>query len=156
MFVFSLWCTEWCWKPLCEPIFLCIKNYIGTQVDDLSTWDPGGLWFVLPIIQRQWFWRNSYFVWLCGSMPFIYFTTSCFILGLILLLFLMFFSTFQHCDHLAWRRESRSIWLSCMHHSFFSLPLYFRVLAVDWECGTPWTFHLTFYHESHVPLYKYL
>ena len=144
MFVFSLWCTEWCWKPLCEPIFLCIKNYIGTQVDDLSTWDPGGLWFILPTIQRQWFWCNSYFVWLCGLMPVIYFTTSCFILGLILLLFLMFFSTFQHCDHLAWRRESRSIWLSCMHHCFFFSSSLFSSVGCGLRMWHPLDFSFNF------------
>ena len=57
-----------------------------------------------------------------------------------------------------WRRRSWSICLSCIClfilHVLLCLFLFFLVsgLAADCNCGTPWTFHLTFCHKRF--LYK--
>ena len=62
------------------------------------------------------------------------------------------FSPVQHCDHLAWARESwYFICFSCMC-VFILHALHFVFLSSCWrrglpavcDCGTSWTFHLTF------------
>ena len=63
IFVFSRWCIDWVREPLYEPNFYvsCIKNYIGTQSEDLTTVKALKTlrWFVLPTMLRRWSWCNS-------------------------------------------------------------------------------------------------
>ena len=85
----------------------CIKNYIGTQGEDLSTVKvlcPPPV-VMLPTVLRRWSWCWVYFVWLCV------FTMGRFLLSLALLFVLVVL----HCDHLVWGRESELIYVLLMH-----------------------------------------
>ena len=83
-----------------------------------------------------WFLRRGVSCWALASSFFLFF-------------FFFFFSPVWHCAHLAWGRESWSLWFSCIClfilHALISvrfLFLFVSGLDAAWYCGSLWTFIL--------------
>ena len=125
----------------------CIKNYVGTQGEDLSTvkvFLPSGSLRYRPF-EAAVSWFYSYFVWLSGFyygavrvesclalcsrvVVFLFFVFFC--LFFFLLFFFLVILALSHSDHLAWGRESWSMYLvhlfvyfACVDVCPFSFPL---------------------------------
>ena len=80
--------------------FFCIKNYIETQGEDLSTVKVlyASRQFMLPNVLRRWSWCYSYFVWLCGFYYGVFHVESCLVLcSRVVVVFFFLFFFFQSC-----------------------------------------------------------
>ena len=131
-------------QALCEQMS---KSFWLTNVVDL-------VWLSMrdhsKAVVLEWFWFCLVLWFLLRGVRFM----LCLTLLLILLFFGPIVITLLGKLELTWGRERRAVLyasgafvcLSCMHYflSFFLPPL-----AADCDCGTPWTFHLTFFKLPH-------
>ena len=145
----------------------CIKKYIGTQgeVWSLSTVKisppphPHPRHPPTPVVyatDRSKAVEPVLFL-SCVALWFILRGASCFPV----LFVLVFLHSFLHCDHLAWGRGHWFVCFSCiclfvLYVLVFVIFLFLLVSGLGWvcDCGTPWTFLLTFLYHIDLAFYS--